>query len=161
MRRSGLNWKDRSGLLTGIHSPDKIKTTDDSREVKQSSQHLDRCPAQRKGKKPEEGQWGGEGGGICIRIETLEKAIRRQQIWVLNIYELAALVAFSLSRELPGRVRAWLQPCGRGEASGVPVGRAEARSGGGSGRQGDRLRRGWRGRDSRRRRISPDEEEEG
>lgn len=84
-------------VLTGIHGPDKIKTTDDSREVKQSSQHLDLCPAKRKGKKTEEGRWGGEEGGIWIRIETLEKAIRRQQIWVLNIYELAALVGFSVS----------------------------------------------------------------
>lgn len=67
-------------------------------------------PGKEEGKKTEEGRWGGEGGGIRIRIETLERAIRRQQIWVLNIYELAALVAFFLSGEAPGWVRwgCWL-----------------------------------------------------
>lgn len=62
-------------------------------------------------------------GGIYIRIETLEKAIRRQQIWVLNIYELAALAAFSASHEFPGQAadpspRPGKRSCG-GESKGT------------------------------------------
>lgn len=84
---------------------------------------------------------------------------------MLNIYELAALVVFFLSRKFPGRVRVWLQTCHRRRhravANSVVVGRTKAWRSGESRRQGDRRWRVWQYRDSQWCRINPDEEEEG
>lgn len=75
----------------------------------------------------------GRGRG-WIRIETLEKAIRRQQIWVLNIYELAALVAFSLRQDVPRQMESWWEEQRRRGASGAG---GKVTGCGGAGTRGD------------------------